>query len=72
MRRHVTNHALAELLGSGQPANDPELGYYGMAWSVYSHILARGADVEFPKNAMIDLRFNERPQEEGGAKIPGQ
>jgi hypothetical protein len=35
-------------------------GYYGMAWSVYTNVIARGAEVEFGKNAMIDIRFNSR------------
>ncbi len=36
-------------------------GYYGVAWSVYSNVLGRGAEVEFPKNAVIDIRFAARP-----------
>lgn len=36
-------------------------GYYGMAWSLYSTLIARGADVQFPKHAMIDIRFEARP-----------
>src|SRR5579871_3202944 len=35
-------------------------GYYGMAWSVYSTVVARGAEVRFGKNAVIDIGFNER------------
>jgi hypothetical protein len=35
-------------------------GYYGMAWSVYSTIVARGAEVQFDKNAVIDIGFNQR------------
>lgn len=35
-------------------------GYYGMAWSLYSTIVARGAEVEFGKNAAIDIGFNTR------------
>lgn len=35
-------------------------GYYGMAWSLYSTIIARGADVEFRKDAMVDIRFDTR------------
>jgi hypothetical protein len=35
-------------------------GYYGMAWAVYSTVVARGADVQFAKNAVIDIGFNQR------------
>jgi hypothetical protein len=35
-------------------------GYYGMAWSVYSTVVARGAEVRFAKNAVIDIGFNQR------------
>jgi hypothetical protein len=37
-------------------------GYYGMAWAVYSALIARGAEVQFSKNAMLDIRFNARPE----------
>jgi hypothetical protein len=37
-------------------------GYYGMAWAVYSALIARGAEVQFSKNAMVDIRFNARPE----------
>jgi hypothetical protein len=37
-------------------------GYYGMAWSLYSTLIARGAEVQFGKNAMVDIRFNTRPE----------
>ena len=35
-------------------------GIYGMAWSVYSNVIARGGEVEFDKNAVIDIRFGSR------------
>ncbi len=35
-------------------------GYYGMAWSLYSTLIARGSEVQFDKNAMVDIRFNTR------------
>jgi hypothetical protein len=40
-------------------------GYYGLAWSVYSHVVARGSEVQFDKNAMMDIKFATRtpPQE---------
>jgi hypothetical protein len=33
------------------------LGYYGLGVSVFSTIVARGSEVEFPKNCVIDVRF---------------
>src|ERR1017187_603605 len=39
-------------------------GYYGLAWSVYSAVVARGGDVQFDQNAMMDIKFGARaPQE---------
>jgi len=35
-------------------------GYYGLAWSVYSTVIARGPEVQFGKNAVIDISFNQR------------
>ncbi len=35
-------------------------GYYGLAWSVYSSVIARGGEVEFERNAMMDIRFGAR------------
>ena len=42
------------------------LGYYGLAWNVYSTVIARGSEVQFRKNAVIDIGFNQR--ESGKAK----
>jgi hypothetical protein len=42
-------------------------GYYGLAWSLYSTIVARGAEVQFGKNAVIDIGFNQRT---GGDTTP--
>ena len=36
------------------------LGYYGLAWTVYSTVVKRGAEVQFDKNAVIDIGFNQR------------
>ena len=33
------------------------LGMYGMAWSVYNTVLARGPEVQFDNNAALDIRF---------------
>jgi hypothetical protein len=35
-------------------------GYYGLAWAVYSTVVKRGAEVQFGKNAVIDIGFNQR------------
>lgn len=31
--------------------------FYGAGWSVYTHVVARGADVVFPKNTRMEIRF---------------
>jgi hypothetical protein len=31
-----------------------------LAWSVYSTVVARGKEVQFDRNAMIDMSFNAR------------
>jgi hypothetical protein len=36
------------------------LGYYGLAWSVFSTVVARGHEVQFDKNAVVDIGFNTR------------
>ncbi|MGI8741406.1 MAG: hypothetical protein ACR2NN_02325 [Bryobacteraceae bacterium] len=36
------------------------LGFYGMGWSVYSNVVARGGEVEFDNNAAVDIRFGAR------------
>jgi hypothetical protein len=35
-------------------------GFYGLGWAVYSTVIKRGAEVEFGKNAVIDIGFNQR------------
>jgi hypothetical protein len=39
-------------------------GYYGLAWSVYSSVVARGGEVQFDKNAMMDIKFGARTPRE--------
>jgi hypothetical protein len=39
-------------------------GYYGLAWSVYSSVVARGGEVQFDKNAMMDIKFGARAPKE--------
>jgi hypothetical protein len=36
------------------------LGYYGLAWSAYSNLIGRGAEVEFKGNAMMNIKFVAR------------
>ena len=36
-------------------------GLYGMGWSVYSNVIARGGEVEFGQNSMIEIKFGARP-----------
>jgi len=36
------------------------IGYYGLAWSAYSNVIGRGFEVEFEKNAMMDIKFVAR------------
>ena len=40
-------------------------GYYGLAWSVYSNVIARGGEVQFDRNAMMDIKFGARPPLKG-------
>jgi hypothetical protein len=52
------------LLGTAAAKASPTvastLGYYGLAWSVYLNIVARGSEIEFQKNAAMDVRFGGR------------
>ena len=41
-------------------------GYYGMAWALYSTIVARGSEVKFDKNAVIDIRFDTPAEKTAG------
>jgi hypothetical protein len=40
-------------------------GYYGLAWSVYSNVVARGGEVQFDKDAMMDIKFGVRMPPQG-------
>jgi len=42
------------------------LGYYGLAWSVFSTVVARGPEVQFDKNAVVDIGFNSRASKPEG------
>jgi hypothetical protein len=53
------------LLGTGLGQISPNvgaaLGYYGLGWSVFSTVIARGAEVQFGRNAVVDVGFSDRP-----------
>jgi hypothetical protein len=36
------------------------LGYYGLAWSVFSTVVARGPEVHLDKDAVVDIGLNSR------------
>jgi hypothetical protein len=66
---HVSGRTLGGGLGLGMlgaaisqssPYVGMAFGYYGLAWSVYSSVIGRGAEVEFEKNAMMDIKFGAR------------
>jgi hypothetical protein len=38
------------------------LGFYGLAWSVYSNVVARGREVTFEKNTAMAIRFGAPPR----------
>ncbi|HWC96255.1 MAG TPA: hypothetical protein VG456_05890 [Candidatus Sulfopaludibacter sp.] len=40
-------------------------GYYGLAWSVYNNVVAKGGEVQFDKNAMMEVKFGRPPVVEG-------
>ena len=52
------------MLGAAVSQSSPYVGmafgYYGLAWSVYKNVVARGGEVEFDKNAMMDIKFGAR------------
>lgn len=37
-------------------------GFYGLGWSVFRNVVARGQEVEFQRNAAIEIRFGAREQ----------
>jgi hypothetical protein len=52
------------LLGAGISQSSKYVGmafgYYGLGWSVYTNVIARGSEVQFDKNAMMDIKFGVR------------
>jgi hypothetical protein len=51
---------LGSLLSQSSKYVGTAFGYYGLAWSVYSTVIARGPEVQFDKNAVVDIGFNPR------------
>lgn len=47
------------------------LGIYGMAWSVYNTVLARGPEVQFDDNAALDIRFGGGRKPAAASKLRG-
>ena len=50
-------------------------GYYGLAWSIYSSVIARGGEVQFDKNAVMDIKFGTRaplPDQNSTTQTPGR
>jgi type IV secretory pathway VirB10-like protein len=48
--------AVISLLAHSRPVS-AGFAFYGAGWSVYSHFVARGVDVVFPKNTPMEIRF---------------
>jgi hypothetical protein len=46
--------------GAVFPVRGHDFGYYGLAWSIYSSVIARGGEVQFDKNAVMDIKFGTR------------
>lgn len=42
--------------------------FYGAGWSVYTHVVARGNDVVFPKNTPMEIRFGTHEGQTPAAK----
>ncbi len=45
-------------------------GYYGLAWSIYNNVIARGVEVHFEKNAVMEVKFGGRPAPASGNSVP--
>ena len=51
---------LGTIAGQGSRNVGAALGYYGLAWSVFSTVVARGPEVHFEKNSVVDIGLNSR------------
>jgi hypothetical protein len=58
--------AVASLLAHSRPVS-AGFAFYGAGWAVYSHFMARGVDVVFPKNTPMEIRFGTH---DGSAPAP--
>jgi hypothetical protein len=60
------------LLGAAASQASPNVGrafaYYGLAWSLYSNLIAKGHEVDFEKNTAVDVGFNGRTTGTGAAE----
>jgi hypothetical protein len=58
--------AIVSLLAHSRPVS-AGFAFYGAGWAVYSHFMARGVDVVFPKNTPMEIRFgtHEEPPPPG-------
>ncbi len=59
------------LLARSQPVS-AAFAFYGAAWSVYSHLLARGYDVTFPSNTPMEIQLgihNDKNSSEGKTPV---
>jgi hypothetical protein len=36
------------------------IGFYGAGWSIYSNVVGRGQEVQFPAETAIEVRFGSR------------
>lgn len=52
---------LGAIAAQASPTFGSVMGFYGMGWSVYSNIIARGSEVIFDRNRAMDVRFGARP-----------
>jgi hypothetical protein len=43
------------------------LGFWGASWSIYSNVLARGQEVQFPVDTSIEIRVGSRQGKPGTA-----
>jgi hypothetical protein len=62
------------LLGSAISQSSRYVGmgfaYYALAWSVYSNVISRGAEVRFDKNTALELKFGGRSAPAGEKSNP--
>jgi hypothetical protein len=59
---------LGTIASQSSPTVGAALGYYGLAWSVFSTVVGRGPEVHFDKNAVVDIGLSSRASkpESGG------